>query len=47
MLMPKMIEKIDRVPDIFRQYACIFNYHKFPGLCRSNDPVKKYICYKM
>ena len=40
-----MLQKLDRNPDNFKQYACDMNRRKTPCFCKNKDSVKKYICY--
>ena len=47
MLMNKMIQLSDKVPDSFNLYACDMNCHKSPCFCKKKDPVKKFICCQM
>ena len=47
MLKNKLLERIDKDFDNFKQDAQEFNCQKPPCSCKKKDPVKKYICYKM
>ena len=42
MLMNKMIQLFDIIPDSFNQYACDMNGHKPPCFCKNKDPVKNF-----
>ena len=43
MLMTKMLQMIDKSPDIFKQSGCKANCVKSPCYCKNNDAVTRYV----
>ena len=47
MLMNKILQLIDRNLDNFKQWGCDFNCVNQPCNCENNNPVTRYVCYKL
>ena len=47
MFITKILQQIDKDIDNFKQWGCDFNCIEQPWTCTNNNPVTKYVCYKL
>ena len=47
MLMTKILQLVDRNPDIFKDWGFKFNCVKAPCYCKKIDTVTRCMCYKL
>ena len=47
MLMTKIFQLVDKKLDKFKHWACDFKCVKQPCFCKKNNPVCRYVCYKI
>ena len=47
MFINKILQLIDKDLDNFKQWGCDFNCLEQPWNCTNNNPVTKYVCYKL
>ena len=47
MLMTNILQLIDRKPDFFKEWGCKFNCVKSPCYRENNDPITRYVCFKV
>ena len=47
MFINKILQLIDRNLDNFKHWGCDFNCVNQPCNCENNNPVTRYVCYKL
>ena len=46
-MLTKIIQLVDKNPDIFKDWACPCNCWAAVCSCRNTNPVTRYVCYKI
>ena len=47
MFINKILQLIDKDINNFKHWGCDFSCYEQPWKCRNNNPVTKYVCYKL
>ena len=47
MFRTKILQLVDKNPDNFKEWGCEINCVKSPCYCKNNNPVTRYVCYKL
>ena len=47
MFINKILQLIDKNLDNFKHWVCDCNFIKQPWICENNNPVTRYVCYKL
>ena len=47
MFINKILQLIDKNLDNFKHWGCDCNFIKQPWICENNNPVTRYVCYKL
>ena len=47
MFINKILQLIDKDLENFKHWGCEFNCLEEPWKCRNNNPVTRYVCYKL